>query len=145
MSGDGVTWTLFGVVVVELLAVDLLMFGRGASVISFRRAAVWSGIWTIVGLAFAAVVWALRGGPAGNEYLAGHLIEKSLSIDNLFVFAVIFSYFGVPAIHQRNVIFWGIVGAVLLRGIFIFAGAALLDAVHSMISVSPPSTSCWPA
>jgi tellurite resistance protein TerC len=84
------------------------------------------------------------GRPADNEYLAGHLIEKSLPIDNLFV-ALIFSYFGVPASHQRKVIFWGIVGAVLLRGIFIFAGAALLDAVHSMISVSPPSTSCWPA
>jgi tellurite resistance protein TerC len=133
MSGDFLTWTLFGLVVVGLLAVDLLMFSRGANVIGFRRAAVWSGIWTVVGLAFAAVVWALRGGSAGNEYLAGYLIEKSLSIDNLFVFALIFGYFAVPAIHQRRVIFWGIVGAVLLRGVFIFAGAALLDAVHWMI------------
>lgn len=133
MSGDLVTWTVFGLVVVGLLAVDLIMFGRGASVIGFRRAAVWSAIWTVIGVAFAALVGAMRGGPAGSEYLAGYLIEKSLSIDNLFVFALIFGYFGVPAIHQRRVIFWGIVGAVLLRGIFIFAGAALLDAVHWMI------------
>jgi tellurite resistance protein TerC len=96
---------------------------------------VWSVGWTLLGLAFAGFIWAWQGRELAGEYLAGFLIEKSLSIDNLFVFALIFSYFAVPALYQRRVIFWGIVGAIVLRGVFILAGAALLDAFHYTIYV----------
>jgi len=129
------TWAIFGVIVVAMLAFDLAMFGRGGRAIGFRTALIWSVVWTAIGVAFMGVVWALRGGDAANEYLAGFVIEKSLSIDNLFVFALLFGYFAVPTALQRRVIFWGIVGAVLLRGVFIFAGAALLDAFSWMIYV----------
>ena len=84
-------------------------------------------------IAFAGVILAWQGGGAASEYLTGFVIEKSLSIDNLFVFALVFTYFGVPAASQRRVLFWGIVGAIVLRAIFIFAGAALLDAFHYTI------------
>jgi tellurite resistance protein TerC len=128
-------WAAFGAFVVAMLAFDLVAFGRRREAIGFREAVVWSVFWTLLGLAFAAFLWAWRGRGPAEEYLAGFLIEKSLSIDNLFVFALIFSYFAVPAAFQRRVIFWGIVGAVVLRGIFILAGAALLDAFHYTIYV----------
>jgi tellurite resistance protein TerC len=96
---------------------------------------MWSVVWTVVGILFAGVVWMLDSHVAAQEYLTGFLIEKMLSLDNLFVFAMIFMYFKVPTTLQRRVIFWGIVGAIVLRGIFIFAGAALLDAFHWMVYV----------
>ena len=128
-------WIAFGAFVAAMLALDLLAFGRRGEVVSFRRAVTWSVGWTLLGLAFAPVLWIWQGGAFAEEYLAGFLIEKSLSIDNLFVFALIFAYFNVPAAHQRRVIFWGIVGAIVLRAIFIAAGAALLDAFHFTIYV----------
>jgi tellurite resistance protein TerC len=128
-------WAAFGVFVVAMLAFDLVFFGRHGNGIAFREATVWSVFWTLLGLAFAGFLWAWQGRVPAEEYLAGFLIEKSLSMDNLFVFALIFSTFAVPAAFQRRVIFWGIVGAVVLRGIFILAGAALLDAFHYTIYV----------
>jgi tellurite resistance protein TerC len=128
-------WVAFGAFVVAMLLVDLTAFGRRTEEIPFRRAVVWSVGWTLLGVAFAGFVWAWQGSELAGEYLAGFMIEKSLSIDNLFVFALIFSYFAVPAPYQRRVIFWGIVGAIVLRGIFILAGAALLDAFHYTIYV----------
>ena len=135
MEVDLWIWIGFGAFVAAMLVLDLVAFGRGGEVVSFRRAVTWSIGWTLLGLAFALVLWAWQGGGPAEEYLAGFLIEKSLSIDNLFVFALIFAYFGVPAAHQRRVIFWGIVGAIVLRAIFIAAGAALLDAFHFTIYV----------
>ena len=135
MSGQMWTWIILAVSVTAMLAFDLAFFGRGGRAIGFRTALVWSVVWTAVGVAFVGVVAAVRGGDAAGEYLAGYVIEKSLSIDNLFVFALIFAYFAVPLSAQRRVIFWGIVGAILLRGIFIFAGDALLDTFHWMIYV----------
>ncbi|MGE5691693.1 MAG: TerC family protein [Pseudomonadota bacterium] len=128
-------WGAFGAFVVAMLVVDLVAFGRRGEEISFRRAVGWSIAWTVLGVAFAGFLWWWQGRGPAEEYLAGFLIEKSLSIDNLFVFALIFSYFAVPAAYQRRVIFWGIVGAIVLRGIFIAAGAALLDAFHYTIYV----------
>jgi tellurite resistance protein TerC len=128
-------WLAFGLLVVGLLVVDLLAFGRRRESIPFRRAVVWSIAWTAVGLGFAGVLWAWRGRDPAGEYLAGFLIEKSLSIDNLFVFALIFGYFAVPSPYQRRIIYWGIVGAIVLRGLFILAGAALLDTFHYTIYV----------
>jgi tellurite resistance protein TerC len=135
MQVDLWIWIAFGAFVAAMLALDLLAFGRRGEVVSFRRAVTWSVGWTLLGLAFALVLWVWQGGAFAEEYLAGFLIEKSLSIDNLFVFALIFAYFNVPAAHQRRVIFWGIVGAIVLRAIFIAAGAALLDAFHFTIYV----------
>jgi tellurite resistance protein TerC len=128
-------WAAFGAFVVAMLLVDLVAFGRGQDEIAFGRAVRWSIGWTVLGVAFAGFVWAWEGRIYAEQYFAGFLIEKSLSIDNLFVFALIFSYFAVPAGNQRRVIFWGIVGAIVLRGIFILAGAALLDAFHYTIYV----------
>ena len=128
-------WAAFGAGVVALLLVDLFAFGGRGHEISLRRAVVWSVGWTALGVAFTGLLWAWHGGAIAGEYLAGFLIEKSLSIDNLFVFALIFAYFAVPRMHQRRVIFWGIVGAIVLRGIFILAGAALLDAFQYTIYV----------
>ena len=128
-------WLAFGLLVVGLLLVDLLAFGRRKESIPFGRAVAWSIGWTAVGVGFAGVLWAWQGSDPAGEYLAGFLIEKSLSIDNLFVFALIFGYFAVPAAYQRRVIYWGIVGAIVLRALFILAGAALLDAFHFTIYV----------
>jgi tellurite resistance protein TerC len=126
-------WVAFGVFVVLLLVVDLVAFaGRGEQV-PFRRAVVWSVFWSLLGVAFAGFVWWWQGREPAGEYLAGFVIEKSLSVDNLFVFALIFGYFAVPAAYQRRVIYWGIVGAVVLRALFIVAGAALLEAFHYTI------------
>jgi tellurite resistance protein TerC len=128
-------WGVFGAFVVAMLVVDLLAFGRRGETVSFRRALWWSIGWTALGLGFAAFLFVWKGNGPAEEFLAGFVIEKSLSIDNLFVFALIFSYFAVPAAYQRRVIYWGIIGAIVLRGVFIAAGAALLDAFHFVVYV----------
>ena len=128
-------WAAFGVFVVAMLALDLVVFSRRGGEIGLWRAVAWSIAWTALGLGFAAVLAVWQGRKPAEEYLAGFLIEKSLSIDNLFVFALIFSYFAVPAAYQRRVLFWGIVGAMVLRGAFIAGGAALLDAFHATVYV----------
>lgn len=135
MTIDPWIWVAFAALVLALLAFDLLVFGRREQVISFRRAIGWSVGWTLLGVGFGGLLWAWQGRSPAEEYLTGFVIEKSLSIDNLFVFALIFGYFAVPAAHQRRVIFWGIVGAIVLRGVFILAGATLLDAFHHTIYV----------
>ena len=128
-------WGAFGAAVVLMLLIDLVAFGGRGEEISLRRAVGWSIGWTALGLAFGGFLWWWQGRAPAEEYLAGFLIEKSLSVDNLFVFALIFSYFAVPVAYQRRVIFWGIVGAIVLRAFFILAGAALLDAFHYTIYV----------
>jgi tellurite resistance protein TerC len=128
-------WGAFAALVAGLLLVDLVAFGHRGEAIPFRRAVSWSIGWTVIGLGFGGFLWLWQGRGPAEEYLAGFVIEKSLSVDNLFVFALIFSYFAVPAIHQRRVIFWGITGAVVLRAIFILAGATLLDAFHYTVYV----------
>ena len=128
-------WAGLGVAVVVLFAIDLFGFALRANEVSLRQAAVASVGWTGLGLAFALVIWAWQGPRFAGEYLTGFTLEKSLSVDNLFVFALIFSYFTIPASKQRRVMFWGIVGAVVMRGLFIAAGAALLSTFHWMIYV----------
>jgi tellurite resistance protein TerC len=120
-------WAALLAVLATLLVADLLLVHRTAHVISFRAAAVESAVWIALGLAFTFVVLWWQGGTAAGEYLSGYLIEKSLSVDNVFVWAVIFSYFGVPREYQFRVLFWGIFGALLLRAVFIFAGVALIE------------------
>jgi tellurite resistance protein TerC len=123
-------WGAFAGLVLALLIVDLVAFGWRVEEIPLRRAATWSVGWTLLGVGFAGFLWAWQGRVYADEYLAGFLIEKSLSLDNLFVFALIFSYFRVPVAYQRKALFWGIVGAIVLRALFILTGGALLDTFH---------------
>ena len=122
-------WLWLGLVgaIVIMLVVDLLLVHRTAHVITIREAAIESAVWISLGLAFGVVLLVWQGGQVGGEYYAGFLIEKSLSIDNVFVWAVIFSFFAVPREYQFRVLFWGIFGALVLRGVFIFAGVELIE------------------
>src|SRR6187431_305243 len=120
-------WVALVAAITAMLVADLLLVHRTAHVIKVKEAAIESAIWISIGLAFGLVLLAWQGGQAGGEYYAGFLIEKSLSIDNVFVWAVIFSFFGVPREYQFRVLFWGIFGALVLRAIFIFAGVSLIQ------------------
>ena len=123
-------WVAFIGVLVALLIADLKLIHSDAHVVGAREAAFWSAVWISLGLAFTGVVYVLYGdggGTAAIDYLSGFLIEKSLSVDNLFVFVLIFQFFSVPAKYQHRVLFWGIFGAFVFRGIFIALGAVLLS------------------
>ncbi len=120
-------WLVLLGLIVVLLLVDLLVFHREAHEISTREAAIESAAWISIGVAFSLVVWWWFGGDATGEYFAGYLIEKSLSVDNVFVWALLMSYFMVPQKYQHRVLFWGIFGALVMRAIFIFAGVALIE------------------
>lgn len=133
MELESWVWGALAAFVIAMLVLDLAAFGHRGEVVTFRRSVGWSIGWTVLGFAFAGFLWLWKGHEPAGEYLAGFLIEKSLSIDNLFVFALIFAYFAVPPIHQRRVMFWGIVGAIMLRALFILAGAALLRSFHFTI------------
>ena len=128
-------WAAFNVFVLGMLALDLKVFHRKAHAVSLREAFVWSVVWISLALIFNVVVYYVWGPEKALEFLTGYLIEKSLSVDNLFVFLVIFSYFAVPAMYHHRVLFWGILGALVMRAIFIATGAALLNAFHWMIYV----------
>lgn len=128
-------WAAFIGLILGLLALDLFVFHKDAHVVTIREATTWSVIWVALGLLFGALVWAWFGPTRGGEYFAGYLIEKALSIDNIFVFALVFGYFSVPAQYQHRVLFWGIIGAIVFRAIFIIAGAALLKEFHWLIYV----------
>jgi tellurite resistance protein TerC len=119
-------WVAVLAAIASMLAVDLVAH-RHAHVIGVREAAAWSAVWVAIGVSFGAVVWAVYGSSAGQEYYAGYLIEKSLAVDNVFVWAIIFSYFAVPREFQHRVLFLGVVGALVLRGAFIAAGAVLIS------------------
>jgi predicted tellurium resistance membrane protein TerC len=123
-----VPWLALGAFVAVALAVDIVLGSSGTP--SLRRALVWSVVWTVIGAGFAGVLLALDGRTAAEEYLAGFLVEKSLSLDNLFVFAVLFSFLAVPAAQRRQVLLCGVAGAIVLRGVFIVVGAAALDTFH---------------
>ncbi|MGF1618923.1 MAG: TerC family protein [Acidimicrobiia bacterium] len=123
----GWVWAALVVGIAVLLFADLLIVHRKPHAISIKEATIESAVWITIGLAFTLVILSWQGGQAAGEYLAGYLIEKSLSIDNVFVWAVILNYFAVPAAYQYRVLFWGIFGALVFRAIFIFAGVALID------------------
>jgi len=134
-SDSLILWVIFNVFVLGVLALDLLVLHRKAHAVSLREALAWSCVWVSLALLFALGVYFFRGGEKALEFLTGYVIEWSLSVDNLFVFLVIFSYFGVPPIYQHRVLFWGILGALVLRAIFIATGTALLTNFHWMIYV----------
>ncbi|MEU6756820.1 TerC family protein [Streptomyces sp. NPDC046685] len=119
-------WAAFAITVVVSLAVDLRAH-RGAHVIGFKEAAAWSGTWIGLALLFGGVVFLVLGTTAGTEYTTAWLLEKSLSVDNLFVFAVIFGYFKLPRAYQHRVLFLGVLGALVFRGIFLSLGVAVVS------------------
>lgn len=128
-------WILFNLFVIALLALDLGVFQRKAHEISFREALAWSGVWIALAACFALAVFFWRGRQPALEFSTGYLIELSLSVDNLFVFLLLFRYFKVVGEYQHKVLFWGIIGALIFRGIFIIAGVALLARFHWIIYI----------
>src|SRR3712207_1348057 len=118
-----------------MLALDLFVFHREAKEVSFREATIFSAFWVGLAVAFGVFVWVWAGPTTGGEYFAGYIIEKALSVDNVFVFALIFAYFAVPPEYQHRVLFWGVVGALVLRLVFILIGAELLERYDWMIYI----------
>jgi tellurite resistance protein TerC len=128
--GSPLVWGLFALVVAVFLAIDLGIFHRKARAVRMREAAIWTGIWTVVALLFNGFVFHRFGTAKGLQFFQGYLLELALSVDNVFVFLVIFGFFRVADEHQHRVLFWGIVGAVVARGAFIAAGAAMIQRFH---------------
>ena len=123
-------WILFNVFALGMLVLDLLVFHRRARVVRSREALAWSAMWIALAATFAGILFYWQGRQIALEFVTGYVLELSLSVDNLFLFLVIFRYFSVPEQHQRKVLFWGILGALLMRGIFIFAGVGLITRFH---------------
>lgn len=128
-------WLAFNLFVLAMLAIDLGIFHRKSHEVSLREAFAWSAVWVTLALVFNAFIFQWRGSEAALQFFTGYLIEKSLSVDNIFVFALLFTYFSVPKAYQHRVLFWGILGALVLRAIFILAGAALLAKFHWIIYI----------
>ena len=128
-------WVLFNAFALLMLVVDLRVFHRPGHVIRFREALGWSAMYVAMAAAFAAVLYFWQGPRASLEFVTGYVLELSLSVDNLFVFLLIFNYFAVPEEHQHRVLFWGIIGALILRGIFIGAGVELISRFHWVLYV----------
>src|SRR5881227_3121908 len=120
-------WLAFIVFILVLLGIDLGIVNRRAHVIKFREALLWTTIWFCLAMLFALALRPLRGRQEALEFLTGYLIELSLSMDNVFVIALIFAYFRIPSEYQHRVLFWGILGALVMRGVMIGAGAAAID------------------
>jgi tellurite resistance protein TerC len=119
-------WVGFNVFVLAMLALDLGVFHRQAHVVKLKESLIWTAVWVVLALVFNAGVWYYAGSQKALEFLTGYLIEKSLSVDNVFVFALLFSYFAVPALYQHKVLFWGVLGALIMRAIMIVLGTALI-------------------
>jgi tellurite resistance protein TerC len=130
-----IAWLSLVAILAVVLAFDLLVFGRRPHEVSFKEALTWSAIYISLGVAYSFAIERWLGAQASGEYLAGFVIEKSLSVDNIFVFAVIFTAFGVPAIYRQRALLWGVIGALVLRFIFILLGSTLLESFAWMIYV----------
>ncbi|MGB7950737.1 MAG: TerC family protein [Candidatus Binatia bacterium] len=130
-----ILWIAFNIFVLGMLAIDLGVFHRKAHAVSIKEASIWSAVWIALALIFNLGIYFVWGQDKALEFLTGYVIEKSLSVDNLFVFLMIFQYFATPSIYQHRILFWGIVGALVMRAIFIAAGATLLENFHWMIYV----------
>lgn len=130
-------WAWFGFLAVVglMLAIDLGVFHRHAHIVSLREAAIWSVVWVVVALLFNLVILFWMGKREALEFLTGYLVEKALSADNIFVFAVLFNYFAVPPAYRHRVLFWGVLGAIVMRFAFIMAGAALLKKFHWVVYI----------
>ncbi|MEJ2050992.1 MAG: hypothetical protein P8Y60_14345, partial [Calditrichota bacterium] len=128
-------WVGFILLILILLAVDLGFFHRSAHRIGLKESLIWTGAWVGLALIFGGVIWLYGDMNSLLQYLSGYLIEESLSMDNLFVFLIIFSYFSIPEKFRYTVLFWGIIGALVFRGLFIFAGVELLRQFHWVLYI----------
>jgi tellurite resistance protein TerC len=133
MTGQTVLWWVFGTVMLVMAVLDLGVFNRKAHVVSMKEALGWSAVWILLALLFNLGIYFWQGQEKALWFLTGYLVEESLSVDNLFVFLLIFSYFRVPAHYQHKVLFWGIIGAMLLRAVFIGVGVSLIHRFHWVI------------
>lgn len=128
-------WVLFAVVILGLLALDLGIFHRKSHTVKMREALIWSGVWIALALIFNGFIYYTRGPVPAMEFLTGYLVEEALSVDNLFVFLMVFSFFRVPAEYQHKILFWGIIGALFMRAAFILAGITLIQQFHWVIYI----------
>ena len=135
IGGSTWLWIGFSLFILTMLSLDLGLFNRKAHTITYREAAIWSAVWVTLALIFSVLVFYYQGTDLGYRFLTGYLIELSLSVDNLFVFLLIFSYFKVPAKFQHRVLFWGVMGALVMRLTMIFIGAALINRFHWIIYI----------
>lgn len=126
-------WVIFNAFVIIMLALDLGVFHRKSHEVTLKEALTWTFIWFFLALIFNVIIYYWRGQQQALEFFTGYLVEKALSIDNIFVFIIIFTYFQIPSKYQHKVLFWGIIGALIMRVIFIFAGIALLEKFHFTI------------
>lgn len=133
MTVPGWAWGAFAAFIVAVLMLDLFVLHPHARDVSMKEAGVWSAIWVAAGLGFGGLLWAWQGGDVAQAYLAGYLTGKSLSLDNVFLIAAIFAAFSIPARYQHRVLMFGIIGALLMRAVFILAGVTLLEAFHPVI------------
>jgi len=129
------SWGIFGVMVIVMLALDLGVFHRKEHEVKMKEALIWSGIWVVVALLFNWGIYLIKGKELAMQFLAGYILERTLSFDNLFVFLLVFNYFKLPNVHHHKVLFWGIFGALLFRAIFIACGIGLLHYFSWMIYV----------
>ncbi len=135
MSTQTLLWMVFGVLVIVMLALDLGVFHRKAHAVKLREALIWSAVWISLSLIFNFGVYYYLGSEAGLNFLTAYIVEKSLSVDNIFVFILIFSYFSVPSAYQHRVLYWGILAAVVMRAIFIGAGITLIQQFEWIVYV----------
>jgi tellurite resistance protein TerC len=126
-------WILFNAFVLLMLALDLGVFHRKVHEVSVKEALTWTFVWVFLAMVFNAIILYWKGQQQALEFFTGYLVEKALSIDNIFVFIMIFTYFQIPSKYQHKVLFWGILGALIMRVIFIFAGVALIEKFHFTI------------
>jgi tellurite resistance protein TerC len=135
MDTPALFWILFNAFVLLMLALDLGVFHRKAHDVTFREAISWTFVWVFLALVFNTMIFYWRGQQQALEFFTGYLVEKALSVDNIFVFIMIFSYFQIPPKYQHKVLFWGILGALIMRVVFIFAGVALIEKFHFTIYI----------
>ena len=135
MISNAVGWVVFSVLVLGLLALDLGLGRRRTEALPLREALSWSGLWIVVAILFGVGIYDRSGSTRALEYFTGYLVELSLSVDNVFVFLLLFTYFRVPKPHQHRVLFWGILGALVMRGIFIAAGVTLIERFEAVVYV----------
>ena len=128
-------WVGFFIFIAAMLALDLGVFQRDAHEVKMKEALVWCGVWFTLALCFNAVIWSWRGSELGQQFLASYLIELCLSVDNVFVFILVFAYFKVPSRWQHRVLFWGIIGAVVMRAVFILVGVSVIQRFHWVLYI----------
>jgi tellurite resistance protein TerC len=135
METQTLEWVAFNVLVLSLLALDLVVFHRRPHALGMKEALGWVALWVSLAVGFGVLVYYWKGPDAALQFATGYLIEESLSVDNMFVFLMIFSYFAVPKVYQHRVLFWGILGALVMRAVMIFAGVALINRFHWVLYI----------